>query len=152
VPRLIALDSDPLWLASLARGKPEADRCRAWIALRLAAGDRLIIPEVVDYEVRREFLRRGATAGLARLDDLKARLDYRPITTPTILLAAELWAQVRRAGMPTAGDEALDGDCIAAAQALIEAGPGVVTVVATKNSAHLSRFPGVVALDWRAIN
>lgn len=29
---IIVLDSGPLWLACLAPGKPEADRCRDWLA------------------------------------------------------------------------------------------------------------------------
>ena len=148
---MISLDSGPLWLATLAPGKLDADRCRAWISRLKGSGDLIIIPEVADYETRRELIRRGATAGLARLDGLKASLDYRPITTSAMIRAAELWANVRIAGMPTAHPEALDGDCIVAAQALVEAGPGVVPIVATTNVAHLSRFPGIDARQWNTI-
>ncbi len=149
--RIIVLDSGPLWLACLAPGKPEADRCRDWLASMLLLGFLVVIPEVADYETRRELIRRGATASLARLDRLEARLEYRPITTAAMLRAAELWAVTRGAGTPTAHPEALDGDCILVAQALVEAGPGAVPVVATTNLAHLSRFPGVEARVWDAI-
>ena len=76
----------------------------------------VFVPEIADYEVRRELLRIGATTGLRRLDQVKATLDYAPITTAVMLRAAELWAAARRAGRPMAPPEALDGDCILAAQ------------------------------------
>ncbi len=45
--------------------------------------------------------------------------------------------------------EALDGDCILAAQALMAAGPTDTVTVATDNVAHLSRF--VDAQLWETI-
>ena len=89
-----------------------------------AAGVRVFVPEITDYEVRRKLIHIGATAGIRRLDQVKATLDYAPITTDGMLLAADLWAMARSAGLPTAGTEALDGDCILAAQALVAAGSG----------------------------
>jgi hypothetical protein len=63
-------------------------------------------------------------------------------------LAAQLWADARRMGRPTAADAALDGDVILAAQAraLGEEAALPVTVVTT-NVAHLSLF--VRAALWR---
>ncbi|MBV8230072.1 MAG: hypothetical protein JO329_08840 [Planctomycetaceae bacterium] len=97
----------------------------------------------------RELLRVGATTGLRRLDQVKATLDYAPLTTAVMLRAAELWAAARRAGRPTAPPEALDGDCLLAAQALLAAGPGDVVTVATDNVGHLARF--VDARLWETI-
>ncbi len=57
-----------------------------------------------------------------------------------MLRAAELWAAARSAGLPTAGPDALDGDCILAAQALLSVGPSDTVKIATDNVAHLSRF------------
>ena len=57
-----------------------------------------------------------------------------------MMRAAELWAAARRAGLPTAGPDALDGDCILAAQALLSVGPSDTVTVASDNVAHLSRF------------
>ena len=63
--------------------------------------------------------------------------------------AAELWALARNAGRPTAPPEALDGDCILAAQAMLAVGPGDVLTVATGNVGHLGQFVG--ALPWDQI-
>jgi predicted nucleic acid-binding protein len=147
--RLVFLDSGPLGLLSNARGKPRADKCRLWAQGLLSAGVRVFVPEIADYEVRRKLLHIGATTGIRRLDLVKAGHDYAPITTDVMLKAAELWAAVRRAGLPTAADAALDGDCILAALALQAAGPGDVVTVATDNVGHLSRF--VDAREWETI-
>ena len=70
-------------------------------------------------------------------------------TTDVMLRAAELWALVRSAGLPTAAPDALDGDCILAAQAMLAAGPVDTVTVATDNLGHLSRF--VDARLWETI-
>jgi hypothetical protein len=55
-----------------------------------ADGPRLhfIVPEIADYEVRRELIRSTRLASLARLDWRKTTFTYAPITTPVMLLAA----------------------------------------------------------------
>jgi predicted nucleic acid-binding protein len=102
------------------------------------------VPEIADYEVRRELLRAGKTASIRRLDTLITDLDYLPLDTQTMRRAAELWAQARNLGTPTAPPEALDGDVILAAQAERAGG-----IVATENVRHLARF--VTAKHWRDI-
>jgi predicted nucleic acid-binding protein len=150
--RFIVLDAGPLGLASKARRKPDADRCRAWLGVIAAAGARVVAPEIADYEVRRELLRVGATAGIARLDRLIAVLEYDPISTPAMRQAAELWATIRRTGVPTADPHALDADCILAAQASLLGGAGDFVTIATTNARHLSRFPGIDAREWELIS
>jgi predicted nucleic acid-binding protein len=115
----------------------------------LAAGHKLYIPEVIDYELRRELLRVGKVRGIARLDGLKTILRYLPITTPAMLHAADLWAMTRRTGIPTGDPKKLDIDVILAAQALTSAVPADSLVVATSNVSHLSRF--VIADQWTQI-
>ena len=56
------------------------------------------------------------------------------------LLAAQLWADARRRGQPTADPHALDGAVILAAQATWLASGGDTVVVATMNATHLARF------------
>ena len=48
-----------------------------------------------------------------------------------------------------AGPDALDGDCVLAAQALLSVGPSDTVTVATDNVAHLSRF--IDAQLWETI-
>jgi predicted nucleic acid-binding protein len=144
--RLVFLDSGPLGMISHPRGGPDHARCRQWVWDLQAARVRVFVPEIVDYEVRRELIRAHKPAGLRRLDQVKGALEYAPITTAAMLRAAELWAQARRAGRQAASDEALDADCILAAQALQAAGLADVVTVATENVAHLGQF--VDARPW----
>jgi predicted nucleic acid-binding protein len=151
VARIVVLDAGPLGLASKPPGKPDADRCHAWVRALDASGVRVVVLEIADYEVRRELIRAGARAGVGRLDLLESVLDYDPITTAAARRAAELWAAVRNAGVPTAHPHALDADCVLAAQALLLGGPGDVVVIATTNVRHVARFPGVDARPWETI-
>jgi hypothetical protein len=89
--------------------------------------------------VRRKLIHIQASAGILRLDQVKATRDYARITTD-VMRAAELWAALRSAGLPTADSDALDGDCILAAQAELAAGMSGIVTVATDNVAHLSWF------------
>ncbi len=93
-------------------------------------------------------LRANKLAGIRRLDQLKNRLEYLPLTTATMLKAAEFWAEARQTGKPTASPDALDGDVILAAQAslIAEAQGDRSVVVATTNVGHLERF--VNAIDF----
>ncbi|MEO1145783.1 MAG: nucleic acid-binding protein [Cyanobacteria bacterium J06638_22] len=109
----------------------------------------MAVPEISDYEVRRELLRAGLLRSLRRLDSLKRTLDYIPIQTDTMLLAAELWAEARKTGQPTADAKALDGDVILSAQARLLRSEGVDVLVATTNVAHLARF--ITAANWQSI-
>ncbi len=109
---------------------------------------RVIVPEFADYEVRRELLRAAKTTSVARLDALAAATEYLALTTLMMRRAAELWAQARQRGQPTAGDNTIDGDVILAAQALSLGAD--LRVVATTNVGHLSRF--VPAELWQNVN
>ena len=118
VSRTVLLDAGPLGLASNPGRADPAAECARWLRDLVAGGTRVLVPEITDYEVRRELLRAGRAAGLARLDALAEALEYLPITTVAMRKAAELWAEARRTGRPTAGAESLDADVILAAQAL----------------------------------
>ncbi len=135
--RLILLDAGPLGMVSHPRKNPEI---KHWLQQLLLVGVRVAVPEIADYEVRRELLRANQMTGVKRLDTLKASLDYLPITTPVMLRAAEFWATLRRQGTPTAADTALDGDVILAAIAALRLAYGDDVIIATTNLRHLARL------------
>ena len=147
--KLILLDSGPLGLVSNPGQKPVVQSCQAWMRGQQAQGHLIVVPEIADYEVRRELLRANRINGLRRLDLFKQTLSYLPLTTDAMLRAAQFWAQARKMGRPTADNFALDGDVILAAQAaaLLDAGGDII--VATTNPKHLSLF--VPAADWQSI-
>ena len=136
--RTIVLDSGPLGLVTNPGGSKEAAACGQWLLNAAAGGATVMVPEIADYEVRRELLRARRTAGIARLDALIAQVEYLAITTSAMRQAATFWAEVRQQGRPTAADPALDGDVILAAQAATLGRADVI--VATTNVRHLSRF------------
>jgi predicted nucleic acid-binding protein len=144
--RIILLDSGPLGM--LARQRP-LPALKAWTRERLGSGSRLAIPEIADYEVRRELLLARLQASLNVLNALQIELDYLPVTTAILRQAAQLWAEVRQQGSPTADRHALDGDVIlaATARALVENGHDAI--IATTNVGHLSRFSP--AQRWQEI-
>jgi predicted nucleic acid-binding protein len=141
---IVLLDAGPLGMLSNPNASIANRECYQWMELLLRRGSEVCVPEIADYEVRRELLRANKVQGIGRLDVLKKSLSYLPITTEVMLRAADLWAQARRSGLPTADPKALDGDVILAAQAL-----GVDGIVATDNVGHLARF--VTARTWRDI-
>ena len=148
--RTILLDSGPLGLVTNPRGSEQTDACGRWLLDTVVNGSTIVVPEIADYEVRRELIRTRQTKGIARLDALIAQdryVEYLAITTPAMRKAAEFWAQARQRGRPTAADPALDSDVILAAQAATLDRSSVI--VATTNVRHLSRF--VPAELWTAI-
>jgi predicted nucleic acid-binding protein len=148
VSRVVFLDAGPLGLVTNPRRSPQGDACAKWLYSLVAGGERLVVPEIADYEVRRELLRANKPKGIARLDAIARLAEYLPITTASMRQAAIFWAQARQQGMPTAGDKSIDADVILAAQAATFGTPDVV--VATTNVGHLSRF--VPAELWSKIS
>lgn len=138
VTRTIVLDAGPLGLVTNPRLSPQSLACTQWLQTLVASGARVILPEISDYEVRRELLRAHKLKGIERLDALASLVQYLPLSTTAMREAAVLWAKARQRGQPTAADKALDGDVILAAQAITLAVPDML--IATTNVGHLSRF------------
>jgi predicted nucleic acid-binding protein len=147
--QLILLDTGPLGMATNPKANPDCQACKQWLSQLETQGDRVALPEIADYELRRELIRASKTRGIQQLDQLKTTIPYFPITTEVILKAAELWAQARNQGYPTASPDAIDGDVILAAQAMILRSQGYNTIIATTNVGHLSRF--TIAKTWQEI-
>jgi hypothetical protein len=82
---------------------------------------------------------------------LKGAIDGGPIHRPRRRPARLGQSGARRTGIPTAHPQALDADCILAAQATLLGGPGDIVTIASRNVRHLARFPGVDARPWESI-
>lgn len=149
--RRVVLDSTPLGLLVQKATYPQANACRAWLDGLGNAGVGIVLPDLIDYEVRRELLRLGLTRALRLLDRLYAdpHVERLQVTSRTLLRAADLWADARRRGIPTADPHALDIDVILAAQVLSAGWRAGDFVVATSNVSHLGQF--VPAAEWASI-
>lgn len=142
------LDAGPLGLVTNPRRSAQSLSCAQWLRELVTSGGRVIVPEIADYEVRRELHRANNSEGLLRLDAVAGMLEYLPLTTRAMHQAARFWAIARQQGFPTADDRTIDGDVILAAQAATLDAPGAV--IATTNVGHLSRF--VPADLWQNIS
>lgn len=147
--KVIVLDSTPVGLITNPQATALSVKCQEWFANLFDRGYDIVLPEIIDYEIRRELLRANKISGIKKLNSLKAEIIYLPITTEVMLKAAELWAEVRKKGKPTADYKALDGDVILAAQAILVTNYGYEVTVATNNTKHLSLF--VDARVWQEI-
>ena len=136
----ILLDSGPLGVYTNPKQGDRKDEIRALVKQWELQGHAVAVPEIVDFELRRELLRGSKTDGIANLDDAGDRFLYLALTTPTMRLAAQLWAIARQMGRPTAAPFELDGDVILGAQAQVVEQIGAEVVIATFNTNHLSRY------------
>ena len=136
--KIVLLDAGPLSAVIHPRANRNQE-IKEWLQDLLRAGCEIVVPEIADYEVRRELLRANKVPSVERLNALKV-IGYIPLSTEVMLRAAELWAQARQARQATADDKALDADVILAAQAISVGAPSDNVVIATTNVGHLSRF------------
>ncbi|MEA5504834.1 nucleic acid-binding protein [Halotia wernerae UHCC 0503] len=147
--KVIILDSAPVGLITNPKATTQAIQCQQWFYTLFERGYQVILPEIIDYEIRRELLRANKLLGIKKLNQLKSEIIYLPITTEVMLKAAELWAEVRKKGQPTADNKALDGDVILASQSISVANYGHEVIIATSNKKHLSLF--IDTREWQEI-
>lgn len=145
--RVILLDTNPLSKVTHPKADPKV---RQWLKSLQANEIVIRVPEIADYELRRELLREGKHKSIQHLNRL-SQICLIPITPETMQKAAELWAWVRNQGKPTASDDSLDGDVILAAQAIIQLKSFDEVTVVTTNLKHISRFEseGICVADWQ---
>jgi predicted nucleic acid-binding protein len=137
---IILLDTGVLGMATNPKATSQCQECKQWLNALSNRNYLVALPEITDYELRRELIRANKLRGIRQLNELKALVIYLPITTQVMLKAAELWAQARIEGSSTAHSEAIDGDVILAAQAILIQLQGHSVTIATTNVKHLSRF------------
>jgi predicted nucleic acid-binding protein len=138
--RMVVLDTGVLGLLTHPKGSAESQRCVNWLAALASVVVVFVLPEISDYELRREAIRNRQTTVVRRLDGLKSVTRYEPITTAAMLEAARLWAWVRNQGQPTADPKALDGDVILAGQVAQLTASGDDITIVTTNVKHLALF------------
>lgn len=146
----IILDSGPLGLIVHPKGSKESEKCTKWLQSGLRKGFKVYIPEIVDYELRREMIRNNNSIGIKKLEDLEKAVNYIPINTEIMLLASSLWAQARKKGKPTADSNSLDIDIVLVAQAKFTVQDQDEMIIATTNIGHLSLF--AKAEKWENID
>ena len=72
--RVVVLDTSPLSRLTERPGKSqEVIDCHTWFEGLQRAGFPVCLPEIADYELRRELLRAGQRASITRLDELQQR-------------------------------------------------------------------------------
>ena len=146
----VILDSGPIGLVTNPRPSAEGLACESWLDGLVAVGHEIVLPEIIDYEIRRELIRAKKRVGLQRLDDLKQDSTFLRVDSETLLKAAEFWAEARWRGQPTAHAPSLDIDVILAAQTWMVQNEGEFAVIATLNKKHLAQF--VPAEHWKDIH
>jgi len=148
--KYIVLDTGILGLICHPSKRPEIIAAQEWLVNVRNLGNVVVIPEIADYELRRELIRINSAPSLSALDRLSTELHYAPLSTRIMRIAAELWAESRKQGRITAPDTALDGDVILCAQVISLSRDGEECIVATTNIRHLGWF--VDARDWTSID
>lgn len=151
----IFIDSGILGLLANPNKKGEAADCEQWLLGLLSKGVFVLTSDICNYEVRRNLIlesrKKPSINSVASLDELKGLIAFLPLSNEVMLEAANLWAEARIQGIPTADDKSLDADIIICAQykLLEQEYPGRYIVIATTNVKHLSRF--TEAKEWESI-
>ena len=114
----------------------EFQNCQDWLYGLLARSIYVVSSDICDYEVRRGLILTSITKtkrqGLSKLDSLHQIIDFLPVSQDILKKAAQLWAETRRKGQPTAELKNIDVDVIigATCQLLQAEYPGQFLVVA----------------------
>ncbi len=147
---LILLDTGVLGFVTNPKASVN-DPVLDWLERLLNNGHSPIVPEIADYELRRELTRTKSRRAINHLDRLGFEFRYLPIDTAAMRRAAAFWAAARNEGRPLAHQHALDGDIILCAQArrLSKLNPSRKVIIATTNVSHLRRF--ALADTWNNI-
>ncbi|NES01120.1 MAG: type II toxin-antitoxin system VapC family toxin, partial [Symploca sp. SIO1B1] len=115
--KIVLLDTNPLSQVVHPKAKPEINQ---WLQSLQKTSTVLRVPEIADYEVRRELIRAEKHKSIARLNEFNQLVGLISINTEVMRKAARLWAWVRNQGLATASKDSLDGDVILAAQAILQ--------------------------------
>jgi predicted nucleic acid-binding protein len=87
---IVLLDTGPLGMLTNPRDRDNQE-IHNWLRSILSKGYRVVLPEISDYELRRELLRANKSAGIERLDQFKQRF-LTLFTRKKIFLAIKICA------------------------------------------------------------
>ena len=152
---IVLIDSGVLGKLCNPNSSPEVEAARERLYTLLAKGVYIVSSQICDYEVRRSLILNSlkglSSEGIDNLNKLAEFIEFLPVSNAVLQEAANLWAEARIQGVPTADDKSLDADIIICAQykMLEQEYPGRYIVIATTNVKHLSRF--TEAKEWQAI-
>ena len=150
---IVLLDSHPLSLISNPVNEGEAPKCRNRIKQLVGNNVPVVVPEIIDYELRRKLIYDQRKNSIQRLDRLgqDMGLIYAPITTEVMRKASSLWGWARATGQSTAHENKIDIDVILAAQSIILAmETEEYIIIATSNASDLRRY-SIDAQKWEDI-
>jgi hypothetical protein len=155
---IVFIDSNTLGLISNPhtnwadkKYNPDAENCQRWFANLLRRSVRFVTSDICNYEIHRGLVssvKSGKDApGLETNEDL----EFLPVTSDVLELAANLWAEASSLGRQTSDPKNIDVDMIISAQyqMLCDDYPGQRVIVATTNLKHLSIF--CEAANWQDI-
>jgi len=153
--RVAVIDSG--LLGEIIKRHPSADVTR-WIEFMVENEIVLRIPEIIDYEIRRELILQDlkgnseARKSLSKLNRYRQTNRLIPLE-PSITFtdACELWANLRFNSQPTADIKNIDVDVILVTQALSIKKDFDEIIIVTGNLSDLRRFShlGIKIWDWK---
>ena len=114
------------------------ERLKAIIADKLWQGDKVMIPRVAYYEVKRGLLARGATAKMQRFMNWASLLGTVGLTDDTLDIAAQVYADLSKKGRLIEDDDIFIGSTAIKYDA----------VLVTNNVDHLSRIDNLNIENW----
>ena len=114
------------------------ERLKAIIADKLWQGDKVMIPRVAYYEVKRGLLARGATAKMQRFMNWASLLGTVGLTDDTLDIAAQVYADLSKKGRLIEDDDIFIGSTAIKYNA----------VLVTNNVDHLSRIDNLNIENW----
>lgn len=151
--RIVLLDAGPLSQIVHPSVKGELGEIKDWFKKLRASGVEVRVPEIADYELRRNLILEDSLESIAKLNQLLRETGGAiPTTRKVWEKAAEWWAECRKPGGKgeTCDPKRLDADVILCATVWSVTRPHKTAEVATTNVKHISRF--VTAKLWREIS
>jgi hypothetical protein len=147
---IVLLDSTPLGLLTHPTQDKEPLECKKWAKDLVLGGIQIAIPQIIDYELRRELIRIRKDRSIQQLNTIKQTFPVAYVTEEVTTKAAQLWAWAHNTGQQTAHKKSIDIDVILAAQAIVLAKEQEdYVVIATGNVKHLARY--TPAMLWENI-